>query len=221
MAGLFNLTSERFFESDRTARDLFLDRSGVRYRVLPDRLAAGSAPLVKVPDYSESFLYDWGPQVAPRASVVESVTVVADPMHQITALFTAGWNSRDTALIDREVSRAGVAGASVGPFARIVSDQANRVVVEAGAGDAGGYLVLLDSFSDDWRVTVDGALATLVRANGLFRGVRLASGQHTVEFRYRPRGFVLGATVSAVALVTMLGLGLAARTSTLVRWREA
>ncbi len=49
--GLFNLTSERFFESDRTARDLFLDRTGVRYRVLPDRLAAGNAPLVKVPYY--------------------------------------------------------------------------------------------------------------------------------------------------------------------------
>ncbi len=60
---------------------------------------------------------------------------------------------------------------------------------------------------------VDGALATLVRANGLFRGVHLASGQHTVEFTYRPRGFLLGAAVSAVALVTILGLCLAARSS--------
>ena len=79
---LFNITSERFFESNRTARDLFLDRTGVRYRVLPDRLAAGNAPLVKVPYYSESFLYDWGPHVAPRVSVVESAKVVADPMHR-------------------------------------------------------------------------------------------------------------------------------------------
>ena len=116
---------------------------------------------------------------------------------------------------------AGVAAVPVSPFARIVEDQANRVVVEAGAGAAGGHLVLLDSFSDDWRVTVDGTLATLVRANGLFRGVHLAPGQHTVEFRYRPRGFLLGAAVSAVALVTILGLYLVASRSARVRWSEA
>ena len=157
--GLFNLTTRALLRvrSNRAGTSSSI-ATGVRYRVLPDRLAAGRAPLVKVPYDPESFLYDWGPQVAPRASVVESVTVVADPMHQVTALFTAGWNSRDTAVTDREVSR-GRRGRprQSAPSARIVVDQANRVVVEAGAGAAGGYLVLLDSFSDDWRVTVDGA----------------------------------------------------------------
>ena len=59
-------------------------------------------------------------------------------------------------IIDRELGAAGVPGLAVAPFANIVSDGANRVVVEAGADTAGGYLVLLDSYSDDWRVAVDG-----------------------------------------------------------------
>jgi uncharacterized membrane protein YfhO len=48
---------------------------------------------------------------------------------------------------------------------------------------------------------VDGVPATLHRANALFRVVRLAPGRHTVEFRYLPQSFVMGATVSVSALL--------------------
>src|SRR5436190_23616881 len=65
---------------------------------------------------------------------------------------------------------------------------------------------MLDSFSDDWRATVDRHPATLVRANGLFRAVRLNPGRHIVEFLYRPRAFLAGAAVSAAALFMVLGL---------------
>ena len=92
------------------------------------------------------------------------------------------------------------------PAATITADTANRVVVEAGVGEAGGYLILLDSFSDDWRATADGQPATIVRANGLFRAVRLNPGRHVVEFVYRPRAFLVGAAGSAVALAVVLGL---------------
>jgi uncharacterized membrane protein YfhO len=92
----------------------------------------------------------------------------------------------------------------VPPSARIVADGANRVVVEAGAGANGGYLVLLDSYSPDWRVSVDGRRADMVQANGLFRAVRLAPGRHVVEFVYRPRALIWGAAVSGVALALTL-----------------
>jgi len=66
--------------------------------------------------------------------------------------------------------------------------------------------VLLDSYDDDWRVTVDGQPASLVRANGLFRAVRLNPGRHAVVFAYRPRAFLLGAALSSAALLVMAGL---------------
>ncbi len=203
---LFEIVTERFFESDRTARDLFLDRTGVRYRVLPHRLSAGHAPLVRVPYYSESFLYDWGPGVAQRTSVVADARIVPEVPRQIDALFEAGWDTRSMVILDRELPAAGTAGQGVAPFARIVSDGSNRVVVEAGAPGGGGYLVLLDSYSDDWRVSVDGRPATAARANALFRAVRLTAGHHTIDFVYRPRVLLWGTAVSGLAVLCLVGL---------------
>ena len=202
----FATMSTRFFLSGRTERDLLLDRTGVRYRVLPRQQAGGRTPILQVPYLMESFLFDYGGDVAPRVTVVSKAEVVGDSGRQIEALFTGGWDSRSTAIIDREPAAAGDARLPVPPTATITTDSANRVVVQAGAGEAGGYVVLLDSFSDGWRATVDGHPATIVRANGLFRAVRLNPGPHVVEFLYRPRAFLVGAAVSTAALIMVLGL---------------
>jgi hypothetical protein len=202
----FATMSTRFFLSGRTERDLLLDRTSVRYRVLPRQQAGGRTPIVQMPYLMGSFLFDYGSDVAPRVSVVSKTEVVGDTGRQIEALFAGVWDSRSTAIVDREPAAAGDARPPVPPTATITTDSANRVVVQAGAGEAGGYIVLLDSFSDGWRATVDGHPATVVRANGLFRAVRLNPGPHLVEFLYRPRAFLVGAAVSAAALAMVLGL---------------
>jgi hypothetical protein len=196
---------KRFFLSGRVERDLFLDRTGVRYRILPPRQAGGRTPIVQVP-YLEAFLFDYGRDAAPRVAVVSKTEVVGDLGQQIETLFKAGWNNRSTAFIQQEPAAAGDPQSPVPPSASITTETANRVVVQAGAGAAGGYLVMLDSFSDDWRATADGHPAAIVRANGLFRAVRLTPGPHVVEFLYRPRAFLIGAAASAAALLMMFGL---------------
>ena len=122
----------------------------------------------------------------PRVAVVSDAQVVPDVDQQVVALFEPGWDSRATALVARQPEAAGDAGPAVPPFARVITDGANRVVVEAGAAEGGGYLVLLDSYSPDWHVSADGRHADLVQANGLFRAVRLAPGRHVVEFATAP-----------------------------------
>jgi hypothetical protein len=202
---LLTTVQVQFTASRREARDRFLDRAGVRYRILPERQAGGRRPIVPIPQFFESFLFDWG-DVTPRASVVSDVRVVPEVRDQVDALFEPGWDSRTTALVERLPEAAGEGGPPVTPFARFVADTSNRVVVEAGAADDGGYLVLLDSYSPDWRVMVDGQPAAMVRANGLFRAVRLTPGRHIVEFTYRPMALAWGAAVSGLALVGTLGL---------------
>ena len=67
-----------------------------------------------------------------------------------------------------------------------------------------GYLVLSDAFAPGWSARVDGAPAPILRANGLFRAVRLVPGSHEVIMRYRPRSVFLGLGVSLCgALVTL------------------
>ncbi len=207
----FQFGTEQFFAAGRDARDRFLDRTGVRYRVLPERLSAGHAPLVEVPYFLRSFLYDWGDHVAPRATVVSDVRVVPETERQIQALFEDGWDSRVTAFVERQIAPAGEAGTPVAPYAKVVSETATRVVVDAGAGPETGYLVLLDSYSDDWRVSVDGRPASMVRANGLFRAVHLNAGRHTVEFAYSPSAMWWGIVVSGITLIAMSAMLLRSR----------
>jgi len=59
-------------------------------------------------------------------------------------------------------------------------------------------LVLLDSFDPGWTAYVDGARAEVLRADGVFRAVRLTAGKHDVRFEYVPRGLWLGAAISVV-----------------------
>lgn len=202
----FEIMTARFLAGGRHDRDLLLERTGVRYRVFPRRLAAGHTSIVPVPYLRDSFLFDWGDEVAPRVSVVAEARIVPDVGRQIAALFDDDWDHHTTAIVERETEPAGVVGPPVAPFARVASETANHALVEAGAGATGGHLVMLDSYSDDWRVTVDGRPASVTRANGLFRAVRLNPGHHEVAFVYRPRAFLIGAAVSATTLCMLIAM---------------
>jgi hypothetical protein len=74
----------------------------------------------------------------------------------------------------------------------------HRVVCEAKANIT-GYLVLLDSFYPGWRAYVDGQEVEILRANYAFRAVRIPEGDHRVEFRYRPRSFYIGFSITCLA----------------------
>jgi Bacterial membrane protein YfhO len=202
----FAAMTKRFLGADGAARDLFLDRTGVRYRILPAARAGGRAPLTRVPYLFESYLYDWGPRVSPRVAVVQNARVVPDADTQMNALFESGWDANAVALVEREPSAEGTSGPPATPAATIAADGLNRVLVNAAAGAAGGYLVMRDSYAADWRVRVDAQPASMVRADGLFRAVHLTSGAHTIEFTYRPRALFTGLAVSAAALLILLVL---------------
>jgi uncharacterized membrane protein YfhO len=64
-----------------------------------------------------------------------------------------------------------------------------------------GFVVLVESFGRGWRATVDGLPAEILRANHLFRGLRLPRGRHRVVFSYRPLPVVLGLALSSLALL--------------------
>jgi hypothetical protein len=51
-------------------------------------------------------------------------------------------------------------------------------------------LLLREASSPDWLVRVDGQPAAALRVNGLLRAVALPPGEHTVDWRFRPRLFL-------------------------------
>ena len=58
---------------------------------------------------------------------------------------------------------------------------------------------------------MDGRPAPVLRANVLFRAVRLAPGRHEVRFAYRPAAATLGAGSSAAGLLLAAALAWLAR----------
>jgi hypothetical protein len=68
-------------------------------------------------------------------------------------------------------------------------------------------LLLNDHYDPNWRVSVDGKPAELLRCNFIMRGVYLTSGPHTVEFQFRlPKG-PLKITLAAIGVgIVLLGI---------------
>jgi hypothetical protein len=81
---------------------------------------------------------------------------------------------------------------------KIIEYEANRVVIETAASQA-GFLFLSDVYYPGWRARVDGQEETVYRADYLFRAVLVPPGQHVVEFTFDPVSFKIGL---AVALTT-------------------
>jgi len=89
--------------------------------------------------------------------------------------------------------------------ARIGEYRANRVEVET-ESPAAGRLILTDLAWPGWNLAVDGARAEPVVVEGMFRGVDLSSGKHTVVWTYRPAALYWGAGISVTSIVILLAI---------------
>ncbi len=78
---------------------------------------------------------------------------------------------------------------------RVGASRADVLTVETQANQP-GWLTVTGSFAPGWRARIDGVSAPVVRANGVFRAVRVPAGRHAVDLRYRPPAVAAGAVLS-------------------------
>jgi hypothetical protein len=146
---------------------------------------------------------------APRATVVAGVAVAAWGAGTLEAVTRPGFDPRDTVVLDRaQAARAGVAPSppSEGPAGRAryvpLGPQRARVEVEARVP---AVVVVRNGYDPDWRATVDGRPAPLLRADHFLQGVPVGPGRHVVELAYRDPWIGYGLAGSALALALLLG----------------
>ena len=84
-----------------------------------------------------------------------------------------------------DVAAAQAQGAEAGKAAILRYDN-TLIDIEATAPAQGGFLVLNDVWQDWWTAKVDGRPAPILRANLMFRAVRLGPGPHRIRFRFEP-----------------------------------
>lgn len=190
----------------------FLVRSGVRYCVLPEPPYAGAEPVAMLDAaLAPVALYECGRNPR-RVYLTGQARVEASLDRHVDLLLDAGHDPSAVVVLDREPpAPAGKAGPGAAvPGAAIRAERNGRLEVEVSVGPGGGYLNVLDTYDPAWVVDVDGRRAPLLRANAIFRAVRLAPGQHVVRFRYRPQSLYAGLMLSALAgggLVVMCVMG--------------
>jgi hypothetical protein len=87
---------------------------------------------------------------------------------------------------------------------RILRYDENELVARVDGG--GGLVVFSERFTPGWRVTIDGESASLLRVDGVLRGVCVPAGDHLLRMQYQPPSLTVGAGVSAVAVGGLLVL---------------
>lgn len=161
---------------------------GLRYIVTPlpieavdTVLPAGAFPLIGRP--GGRYLYE-NAAALPRVLLATGAAAA----NQDELLRTGDWPNIDftrSVVLDRMPEGVGEPSPTEGS-ARIVSYGNTEVIIEAQAPPGGGFVVLNDVWHPWWFADVDGRPAEILRANVLFRAVRVAEGQSRVRFIFRP-----------------------------------
>lgn len=140
----------------------------------------------------------------PRAFVAHNVLNVPDFDRALAALERPGLDPARTAVVENlpvEIEhRINANDAHMQPTpgnAEITRSGEMTVRVSTAAP---GLLVVTEQYYPGWKAYVNGKETTIYAVNGIFRGIFLEEGVHSIEFKYRPLSFTIGGGISALAL---------------------
>ncbi|BCB91579.1 YfhO family protein [Phytohabitans suffuscus] len=115
-------------------------------------------------------------------------------------LINSGTLTGDQVVLEQPAS-AGGGTADV----RITSEGTDSTEVEVTARGS-GYLVVADPIQSGWTATIDGAPATLLKADHAFVAVAVPDGTHTLRFQYSSPGGGAGGWLSLAAVLAIAGV---------------
>lgn len=142
--------------------------------------------------------------VLPKAWLVPAVQVVKDSTQRLAILQSPAFAPRRVALVESPppLVMAGPNKAVAFPQAGVTvpTYESERIVVTA-APPVNALLVLGEKYYKGWTATIDGKEADIVPVNHILRGVYLAPGDHTVEFRFDPLPFWIGKYLTLASFV--------------------
>jgi len=78
----------------------------------------------------------------------------------------------------------------------------NQVIVEGAPGQDGDVLVVLMSYYPGWKLLIDGNPAQVTPYNG-YLGSKMLPGEHSYTFYFLPVQYIVGATISVIAVILM------------------
>jgi hypothetical protein len=152
----------------------------------------------------EALKMDQRATALPRAYLVGRF-LVCTPDQALSRVTAGTFDYRTTVLLEKEPGLAQSPQDAPCEAAEIASYGPEQVVISVET-KADRILVLTDTYFPGWRAYVDGVETEILRANYLFRAVRVPAGRHQVTFKYKPASFNVGAAMSIASLVLLGGI---------------
>ncbi|WP_018479981.1 YfhO family protein [Pontibacter roseus] len=138
-----------------------------------------------------------------NAWFVEKVKTVNNPDEEIEAL--TDLDAGTTAVVD--VSKFKVPAqdfSAEGSTITLTEYQPNYLKYEAAAAQDGLVVFSEVYYEDGWQAYLDGQPVDHIRANYILRAMPVPAGKHTIEFRFAPKSYEIGNTISLVSSVLLL-----------------
>jgi len=169
------------------------------------RAAPGLAEFLGISQIATSRpLFDWEAQTnfMPWASIGQRPVFLDDPA-TLAALCSNSFRPREVVYLTSEA--LGQMKADGDGEARILTSHfaASECSFETSATTR-AMLVVAQSYYHCWRASVDGKSVPLWRANYAFQALEVPPGRHEVRLVYVDRAFLVGAEVSALALLVCI-----------------
>lgn len=139
----------------------------------------------------------------PRAKFYTDWQAGLSDAQTLQQLRAPDWDPARQVLLSEKIAGTTPSPTSATSEASITQYAPKHITVKT-RSTAPGILLLNDRWHPDWKVTVDGQSAPLLRANFLMRGVSVAAGEHTVEYRFDPPHQTLWVSLAAVATGLLL-----------------
>lgn len=149
-------------------------------------------------------------ETAGRARYLPCVIGVDNGDDALKLMVTGEADLSEVILVERAVSEdSDCAGRTRN--VELISQTNNRLTVHVEAGPP-GYIMFSDVWYPGWKATVNGQDVEIVRADYLFRAVKIKETKEVeIQFEYRPKSFTFGLVISIAAYIGLIIYYLASR----------
>jgi hypothetical protein len=180
-----------------------LDLLNVRYYILPSSMRIDMAGF-ELGFQNHKYNVYKNTRALPRSFVVHDTRVMQERNAVLLDMTSLGFRPRSYAIIDQHIAGLPSDATLQSPVPQVLQHTFHKVAIKANLTQP-GLLVLGDVYYPGWQAFVDGRETTIYRANYVMQAIFAPAGEHLVEFYYRPLSLKIGAIVSAMALVCVVG----------------
>jgi hypothetical protein len=143
----------------------------------------------------------------PRAKLYSQWQVNTNDLAALSTLGSTNFQPEAEVILADEIPASTAAPNTAAGTAEYVSYEPKKLTIKTSATTP-GVLLVNDRYHPDWKVTIDGQPAKLLRANFIMRAVQVPAGQHEVVWRYQPNLKAFYISMSAILLGVLLCVSL-------------